>query len=213
MSDDATPTGQPEPVLIEAERLRALNHPLRLRIFTEITIHGRLRTSDIAAAVGEPANKVSYHLSALARAGAIKHAEAPAHSTDGRETWWGLASDAGFTWDMQNPELDTVIADLEAVGDAALAELRTRSYPILRQGGWHAIHSQLPVALTKAESDELFERLFTILREVFDLRRERLEGSYAGDPDPSEATYLLDINFYPFAVRTAQQPPEAPEES
>lgn len=195
------------PILLEtARRLRAVTHPLRLRIFTELAAAGRLRTGDVATLVDEPANKVSYHLSALTQAGVIRRAEPPASSTDGRETWWELASETGFSWDITNADLDAVAADLQTMGDAVIADLRARSFPLVRAGGWHAIEGQLPIDLTKAEADELFGRLVALLEDVFELRRRRLAAGQAGTPEPTDATYLLSVEYFPFRL-TAGQPP------
>jgi hypothetical protein len=51
----------------------------------------------LAAAVGEPVNKVSFHLRLLARYGFIE--EAPELARDGRDRWWRPSYADGLDWD------------------------------------------------------------------------------------------------------------------
>src|SRR5687768_6358912 len=60
----------------------------------------------LAAAVGEPVNKVSFHLRLLAKYGFIE--EAPELARDGRDRWWRLAYADGLDWDdlaLSHPNL------------------------------------------------------------------------------------------------------------
>lgn len=66
--------------------LRAIAHPMRQRILMELAVLGHARAADLARAIGEPANSVSFHLRVLARAGMI--VEAPEHARDRRDRVW-----------------------------------------------------------------------------------------------------------------------------
>ncbi len=66
--------------------LRAIAHPVRQRILTELSVLGHARAADLAREIGEPANSVSFHLRVLARAGMI--VEAPEHARDRRDRVW-----------------------------------------------------------------------------------------------------------------------------
>ncbi len=66
--------------------LRALAHPVRQRILMQLAVAGHARAADLAEAIGQPANSVSFHLRVLARAGMI--AEAPEHARDRRDRVW-----------------------------------------------------------------------------------------------------------------------------
>ena len=66
--------------------LRAVAHPMRQRILTELAALGHARAADLAQAIGEPANSISFHLRVLAKAGMI--AEAPEHARDRRDRVW-----------------------------------------------------------------------------------------------------------------------------
>lgn len=66
--------------------LKALANPLRRRILRTFGKREFLRAADIAEDLGEPPNKVSFHLRVLADAGLI--AEAPEHARDARDRVW-----------------------------------------------------------------------------------------------------------------------------
>lgn len=74
--------------------LKALAHPMRMRIIGELATRGSCRAADLAKALGEPANSVSFHLRQLARYGLI--IEDTERGTDRRERWWRAASEQGF---------------------------------------------------------------------------------------------------------------------
>ena len=73
------------------EAMRALAHPLRLRILTQLEADGHGRAADLARTLGEPPNSVSFHLRTLARAGLV--VEAPELAHDRRDRVWRNAAD------------------------------------------------------------------------------------------------------------------------
>ncbi|MFF2623539.1 helix-turn-helix domain-containing protein [Oerskovia jenensis] len=81
--------------------LRAIAHPTRQRILTELVALGHARAADLAQVIGEPANSVSFHLRVLARAGMI--AEAPEHARDRRDRVWTSVAES-YVVDPGSPE-------------------------------------------------------------------------------------------------------------
>ncbi|MCX4761279.1 helix-turn-helix domain-containing protein [Streptomyces sp. NBC_01275] len=71
--------------------LKALAHPLRMRLCRALTLARVATASQLAEQVDEAVSLVSYHLRKLAEHGLIEEAEP--QSADGRERWWQLASD------------------------------------------------------------------------------------------------------------------------
>ncbi|MCX4972748.1 transcriptional regulator [Streptomyces sp. NBC_00620] len=67
------------------EVLKALAHPLRLRILRHLGTAGPATSTTLAAALGENTGTLSYHLRMLERSGLIE--DIPERST-GRERWW-----------------------------------------------------------------------------------------------------------------------------
>lgn len=83
--------------LDDPRTLRALAHPLRLRLLGLLRTDGPATVSGLAAAVDEAVPLVSYHLRQLAEHGFIE--EASDLAKDRRETWWKAAHE--FTaWSM-----------------------------------------------------------------------------------------------------------------
>ncbi|WP_285725562.1 ArsR/SmtB family transcription factor [Psychromicrobium xiongbiense] len=73
------------PRSLDSGALKALAHPLRVRIFDLLSSHGPQTASSLAALVGETSGATSYHLRALAAHHLIQ--EVPGRGT-GRERWW-----------------------------------------------------------------------------------------------------------------------------
>lgn len=84
----------PRPVS-SVSQLKALTHPLRVRILYAVQAESAVTASRIGQLVDESPASVSYHLRKLADAGFVQ--EAPEHGSDGRERWWRVP-DGGFTW-------------------------------------------------------------------------------------------------------------------
>jgi len=72
---------------------RALAHPLRMRLLDELMDVPSARATDLAEAVDQPVNSVSFHLRQLARYGYVERDE---HDGDRREKWWRATSRNGF---------------------------------------------------------------------------------------------------------------------
>ncbi|MPY52899.1 ArsR/SmtB family transcription factor [Streptomyces acidicola] len=71
--------------------LKALAHPLRMKLMRGLSIARVATASQLAEQVDEAVSLVSYHLRKLAEHGLIEEAEP--QSTDGRERWWQPASE------------------------------------------------------------------------------------------------------------------------
>src|SRR3954447_11020359 len=80
------------PELHDPRVLRAIAHPVRSRILTELDAHGSLRAADVAQVLGIPANQASFHLRQLARFGLVE--EDPAAARDKRDRVWRAAEAA-----------------------------------------------------------------------------------------------------------------------
>ncbi len=99
--------------LTELGQMRALAHPLRLKLLGSLRIDGPATATALGAALGESAALVSYHLRTLASHGFI--VEAPELARDGRERWW-RAAHQGMTWEpaafLDTPERAAVAGAL-----------------------------------------------------------------------------------------------------
>ncbi|GAW51751.1 MULTISPECIES: helix-turn-helix domain-containing protein [unclassified Nocardioides] len=74
--------------------LRAISHPVRNRILTELSASGPMRAADIARELDLPANQASFHLRQLAKYGLVE--EDPEAARDRRDRVWRPTSEQGL---------------------------------------------------------------------------------------------------------------------
>jgi DNA-binding transcriptional ArsR family regulator len=82
--DDEQPTGL-NPRRIDLEGLKALAHPLRVRIVDTLSIYGSFTASGLAERLGESSGATSYHLRQLEKNGFVREVEGKGTA---RERWW-----------------------------------------------------------------------------------------------------------------------------
>src|SRR5690625_1729637 len=70
----------------DAETLKALAHPLRIKIYDHLSTYGSATSTQLAELLGENTGQTSYHLRILARHGLIE--DDPEVTARGRERWW-----------------------------------------------------------------------------------------------------------------------------
>lgn len=99
--------------ITDPARLRALAHPLRLRLFDLLTERDELTATECAEAVGESVASCSFHLRTLEKYGFIERAPGR-----GREKPWRAKS---RSWDMRpDPELPGSLAALSELATLGL---------------------------------------------------------------------------------------------
>jgi DNA-binding transcriptional ArsR family regulator len=179
--DDEQPV---EPRTLRGREIRALAHPLRLRLLESLR-EEPATASILARTLNESTGATSYHLRELARHGFIE--EDPERGT-ARERWWRrrerillIAPRVG-----QEPETDAAYARLQSIfleRDAAALErwVRIESSPRWQEasmlGNW-SVHA------TPEEIEELTEKVVAL---VDDLRRAAREA-------PTDAK-LVHVSF------------------
>ncbi|MEI5583375.1 MULTISPECIES: winged helix-turn-helix domain-containing protein [unclassified Agromyces] len=83
---------RPEPnrvQLHDAGPMRAMAHPMRLRLLGLLRVDGPATVGMLADRTGEAPGSISYHLATLAKHGFVE--EAPELARDRRERWWRAA--------------------------------------------------------------------------------------------------------------------------
>lgn len=83
---DPTATHQEQHAADDPATLKALAHPLRLKILRRLAAAGPATATALASSLGQNTGTLSYHLRQLARAGLIE--DDPDHPANGRERWW-----------------------------------------------------------------------------------------------------------------------------
>lgn len=165
-----------------AREVRALAHPLRLRMLESLAGGRSATASMLARELGESSGATSYHLRALASAGLLIEETG---RRKGRERWWkrdpdrvGLISSAP----AEDPEYDAAVALLESTM-VARDEDALRRYVHQRQEGEHsdlwretAFIGAWTVYATEEDVNELSELVVRWLR-ARQAARERRGGT------------------------------------
>jgi predicted ArsR family transcriptional regulator len=163
--------------------LRAIAHPVRNRILSELAAQGPLRAADVAADLGIPANQASFHLRQLAKYGLVE--DDPAAARDRRDRVWRLTSPGGLHVNLEDLEQS-------AEGRAAATVFRRnaaqwghvvveQAYAKHRNADAHRSLNETALRLTEDEARQLTQEL----SDLVDSWRQRTLGQ-----DPARRTYL-----------------------
>jgi DNA-binding transcriptional ArsR family regulator len=186
--------------------LRAITHPLRNRILSELAAQGPLRAADVAADLGIPANQASFHLRQLAKYGLVE--DDPEAARDRRDRVWKLTSPDGLQVDLndleQTPEgraAGTVFRRNATQWGHVVVE---GAYARDHEPGTHRSLTETSLRLTEDEARQLTGELM----DVVDSWRRRTLGR-----DASRQTYLYFGVLQPHPAGDPDSPaPEAPDE-
>lgn len=121
--------GTPPP--LDPAALRALAHPLRLRILDLLSTRGTLTASKLGEIVGESSGSTSYHLRQLEKHGLVREVEGKGTA---RERWWERTP-GGFSIAMSDQESPAAQATAEAVNLEFLRLRSERSLAFVRHAG------------------------------------------------------------------------------
>lgn len=182
----------------DAAALKAMAHPLRLRLYYALALAESATATRLAEQVNESVSLVSYHLRQLARHGYVETDPDPV-TPDARERWWRPTS-VGFNWTPSD-----FGDDADGVQALAQAERQTDAHrAAYRQGwldgkpGWNeawrdaAVTTDNPLMrMTPAELTE-FGNAYVHLMESW---RDRLA---AAEEDPLREQVLLLFQAFPF---------------
>jgi DNA-binding transcriptional ArsR family regulator len=122
----------------DPKALRAVAHPLRIRLLEEVALGGPMTATELAELVGESPANCSWHLRQLARYGFVEEAE----SGPGRRRRWRLVLRENRWSDAETDE------ELRRAGIAASEVVFAREQEVLR--GYLARASTEPAAWQEA---------------------------------------------------------------
>lgn len=97
--------------LSDVRSMRAMAHPLRMRILGSLRLDGPATASMLARRLSTDSGQTSFHLRQLARYGFVEDAPELGKGPRGRERWW-KAAHVSTTWD-----------DLSALGQGGASAL------------------------------------------------------------------------------------------
>jgi DNA-binding transcriptional ArsR family regulator len=101
----------------DAQVLRAMAHPLRLRLIGTLRKDGPATASILARRLGESSGATSYHLRILGKYGFV---EDDPERNRGRERWW-RAADEGMEWSLDTDDAGLLEAN-RAIGRQLVRE-------------------------------------------------------------------------------------------
>jgi DNA-binding transcriptional ArsR family regulator len=162
----------------DAQLLRAMAHPLRLRLIGTLEKDGPATASELARRLGESSGATSYHLRILAKYGFV---EDDPERNRGRERWW-RAVDEGFEWTLDSDDAGLLEAD-RALGRQLVSEYERwlqRWHDELPDwdSSWRAASSSTDqwFELTPAELRSLADEVLEVFERYAD-RRVRADGT------------------------------------
>ncbi|MGV9352389.1 ArsR/SmtB family transcription factor [Streptomyces misionensis] len=177
--------------------LKALAHPLRMRLYRALTLTRTATASQLAGQVDEAVSLVSYHLRKLAEHGLIE--EAAQQSGDGRERWWQPASDGVRISDEDFRDAPGKAAAHTAASRLFFAQ-RTEMYQRFLDERAHwgeewndaAESSEAMLRLTAAELAELTRDMLALVRRYEERgRAAQAAGETGGRENVAVHTYAF----------------------
>ncbi|MET0735961.1 MAG: helix-turn-helix domain-containing protein [Microbacterium sp.] len=164
--------------ILDAGALRALAHPLRVRIYDILSQYGPQTASSLAERLGESSGSTSYHLRALAKHDLIR--ENPDRGT-GRERWWERPV-GGVSF--ANPDAMATPAGRAATQLVMNEFLRNRNDQLLHfvnrgigreEEAWQdgTLISTATTRLTPAQSKELTLKIMALIDDAVDTHRNQ----------------------------------------
>ncbi|MDZ8201888.1 helix-turn-helix domain-containing protein [Microbacterium sp. SSW1-59] len=164
--------------VLDAGALRALAHPLRVRIYDILSQYGPQTASTLAEHLGESSGSTSYHLRALARHALIQEC---ADRGSGRERWWerpvggvSFTRPAGARTPSERSATQLVMSEFFRHRQDRLLDFVMRSEEA-EEDDWSkgAMVSTATARLTPEQLEELSGRIMAIIDETVDRHRDQ----------------------------------------
>ncbi|MFE2557484.1 ArsR/SmtB family transcription factor [Streptomyces sp. NPDC059352] len=192
-------TSQENRRITDLGTLKAISHPLRMRLYRALFVARTATASQLADQVDEAVSLVSYHLRKLADHGLIEEAEN--RSADGRERWWQPSSYGVSIRDEDvrgTPELAAASDALGRTINEQRTELHRRFLDerLTWSDAWRSasISSEWLPRLTAAELTALSEELDAVF-EKYDRKARAAEE--AGDTEGRE-NVAIHLHAFPY---------------
>jgi len=190
--------GPPRPLEVDPTTLKALAHPLRVRMYDLLADGGPATASQLAGAVGESSGTTSYHLRVLAKHGFI---EEDRSRGDRRDRWWRVRP-GGYNLDaerlMEDPGTSAALR-------AAAGQLWQNAARQLER--WYTTAQTWDVEWLRASASTTM-RFEGTSEELAELRDEVVEvlqrfRARVGDRTPPPGSERIVAQFHAFPVDTA----------
>ncbi|MEO8261232.1 MAG: helix-turn-helix domain-containing protein [Pseudolysinimonas sp.] len=191
---------------LDTDQLRALAHPLRIKILDELSMYGPLTASGLGERLGESSGATSYHLRQLEKHGLVREDTTRGNA---RERWWerrpgpiSIPDPAEFPAGSAERLASRLVNDEFIRG----REAAFREYINTDEGVLSAEWEQLGVADTinlRLTPDQL-----TALLKDIDVVLWKYLDAYKTTPSPGAWPVQVQLNAFPL-VRGQEVAPEA----
>lgn len=193
---------------IDLESLKALAHPLRVKIFDVLSTYGSFTASGLAERLGESSGATSYHLRQLEKHGFVREV---AGKGVGRERWWertpggiNLGTTEAKKTSAGREASQLVMREWSSTRERNLAEFLERGFDELAEKwGEASMVSLTNVFITAEELGEFSTRYMAMVSEFAD--RHRHQKTPGSRP--------VQLQFHAFPVIDGEEIPsdDAPE--
>jgi DNA-binding transcriptional ArsR family regulator len=185
--------------------LKALAHPLRVRIVDTLTTYGSFTASGLAERLGESSGATSYHLRQLEKHGFVR--EDTSRGT-ARERWWertpdgiSLVSTDYAPRSAERAASDMVVREWQVNRDALLGDFIAHGAELEERWYTASTLDTTNMRLTSEQLLQLVAELETIT--------ERYANLYRRQQGPGTRQVQIQLNAFP--VMDAEETPLAPE--
>lgn len=183
-------------LVLDSRSLRAVAHPVRLRLLGLLRLHGPSTATALASQLGLNSGATSYHLRQLAAGGLIVEDE---DRGSGRDRWWRAAHRSSFftVADLPDDEKDVGTEYLRAVAMVYAEKMqRAAEERAMLPPEWQdaASFADYPLLLTADEAKELLADVREVVTRyrVMAVPGESPEGAVP----PGAQTYHLQIQGF-----------------
>lgn len=184
------------------EQLKALTHPVRVRMLGMLRIDGPATATTLATRLGLNTGATSYHLRQLAQHGFIVDDESRGSR---RERWWKAAHSSTNAQREDLPDdasgrevLDAYLQSVVLTYTQQLQQAIAERALLPKQWRDASTFSDWTARLTPAQAESFKERLIALLAEMED--------------DPDGEVFTFQVNAYPWPGRVAVDPESAADD-
>jgi len=165
MAKKRRPTGPGAPLLTaRVADLRALAHPLRLRIL-ELFAEGPKTTKRVAELLGEPPTRLYHHVAALERSGLLKLKETRKNRGTVEKWYETVSRTMGVTESGKTKPADT--ASRRAVAMTVLEQSKQEvANAMTQRGGEPPLVARLVMSAPPAMMPAVRQRLYSFLKDI-----------------------------------------------
>lgn len=195
IESETRPTAEsPADRKLDLESLKALAHPLRVKILDTLSTYGAFTASGLAERLGESSGATSYHLRQLEKHQFVREV---AGKGTARERWWervpgglSLTPESGRGSDAGIAATKTVLREWERNRSALLADFMERGYEVLDES-W-VLASNVSTVNLRLTASQLKE-----ISEAWDAFMEPYVQKYRGQDVPGSRPTQLHFNAFP----------------